>query len=416
MAPTRRQALIGLALAPMGVALTTAGLTGCSPAASPDIALDMPWDQVVAAARSQRVNWAAWAGDPKINAYIAWVGEMVLSRFGITLVHAKVADTGSTIVQLIADKASGRSRGGLTDLIWINGENFIAAKDAGLLWGPFARRLPHWRLVDTKGKPSILTDFTVPNDGYESPWGLAQLTFFHDSAVSVAPPRSIPAILQWAREHPGRFTYPAPPDFVGLTFIKQALTELIGDRALLAQPLLAADFAAVTAPLWAYLDALHTVMWRSGRAFPPDYPSLRQLFEDREVDIAFAFNPAEASTAVASGLLPPTTRAYILDGGTIQNSHFVAIPFNANAKAAALVVADFILSPEAQARKADPRLWGDPTVLDLAALSATDRARFDALPQTEQLPSAKDQLRSLPEPHPSWHLKLGEAWRARYAA
>ena len=58
----------------------------------------------------------------------------------------------------------------------------------------------------------------------------------------------------------------------------------------------------------------------------------------------------------------------------------MAIPFNAAHKEGPMVVADFLLSPEAQARKQDVAVWGDPTVLDLAALAPADRARFEDLP------------------------------------
>ena len=406
---TRRELIIGMSMAPLG-------LTACGHPPEKPITPDAPWPQVLDDARGQRVNWAAWAGDQKIDAYIGWVAETVRGRFGITLTQIKVGETANTIQRLLADKSAQRVSGGLTDLIWINGENFVAAKEAGLLWGPFAHRLPNWRFVDAKDKPSITTDFTVPNQGYESPWGMAQLTFFYDSASGIKPPRTMSQFLSWARAHPGRFTYPAPPDFVGITFVKQALYGTIVDRSLLAEPVVARAFVDVTATHWAYLDALNTMLWRRGRAFPPDYPSVRQLLGDREVDIAIAFNPSEAATSVAAGILPVTTRAYVLDSGAIQNTHFVAIPFNASAKAAALVVADFLLSPEAQARKADPRLWGDPTVLDIAALEPTDRARFEELPGSAQLPEAAALSHALPEPHFSWHLKLSEAWRARYAA
>ncbi|MCJ2185804.1 ABC transporter substrate-binding protein [Novosphingobium beihaiensis] len=407
---TRRQTLAGLSIASM-LPLT---LSACARADGPDIAPDAPWDEVIAAARGQTVNWAAWAGDPKINAYIAWTGAVLRKRFDIAVRHIKTGDTANTVQTLLADKASGRAAGGRTDLVWINGENFNAARKAGLLWGPFAQRLPHWRLVDTEGKPATVSDFTIPIEGYESPWGMAQLTFFYDSARGTMPPRSVPAMLDWAAAHPGRMAYPAPPDFVGIAFVKQALLELITDRSVLYRPFADAEFAAHTRPLWAFLDALHPHLWRKGRAYPHDYRALRQLLEDREVDIAMSFNPSEAATAVAGGFLPPSSRSYILDGGTIQNCHFVAIPFNAAAKAAAMVTANFLLSPEAQARKADTKVWGDPTVLDPAKLSAEDRARFAALAAPQ--PIGGGEAKGLLEPHPSWQVKLAEAWRARYAS
>lgn len=406
---TRRELGFGLLAAPVI-------LSACSKPAAETIGDNATWAEIEKRAHGQTVNWQAWAGDPKINEYIRWTAETVQARFGITLAHAKTNDTAAFIQPLLADKSSGRTAGGRIDMIWLNGENFAAAKDLGLLWGPFATRLPNWSLVDVKGKPSTTLDFTVPTEGYESPWGMAQLTFFHDGAALANPPRSIPALLDWAKANKGRFAYPAPPDFTGVTFLKQALLELSRDKAPFYKPVSKSNFASQTAPLWSYLDQLHAAGWRSGKSFPPDYPSLRQLLEDQEVDIAFAFNTSEALNAVNSGLLPPTTRAYILDGGTIQNTHFQAIPFNSSAKAGAMVVANFLLSPEAQARKADPRKWGDRTVLDLAALSPADRARFDALPKGDALPDEQSLLRALAEPHPSWMLALGDAWRARYAA
>ena len=406
---TRREVSLGLLAAP-------AMLSACAKPSAEAIGDTLAWPEIEKLARGQTVNWQAWAGDPKINAYIRWTAETVKTRFGVELAHVKTSDTTAFIQTLKADKFSGRTAGGSTDMVWINGENFAAAKELGLLWGPFATRLPNWLLVDVKGKPSTTLDFTLPTLGFESPWGMAQLTFFYDGARLADPPRTIPAILDWAKSNKGRFAYPAPPDFTGVTFLKQALLELSPDRTPFYKPVVKADFNRQTAPLWAYLDELNAAAWRSGKSFPPDYPSLRQLLEDQEVDIAFAFNSAEALNAVNSGLLPPTTRAYILDGGTIQNTHFLAIPFNSSAKAGAMVVANFLLSPEAQARKADPRLWGDRSVLNLARVKPSERARFDALPTGDALPGEQSLLRALAEPHPSWMLALGDAWRGRYAA
>ena len=119
---------------------------------------------------------------------------------------------------------------------------------------------------------------------------------------------------------------------------------------------------------------LNPLLWRKGKAFPQNYPAMKQLLADGELDIIFAFNPAEASGAIAAGELPDTVRSFIFPGGTLGNAHFVAIPYNAAAKAGALVLADFLLSPEAQAHKQDPKVWGDPTVLDMARLSPRQSA------------------------------------------
>ncbi|MGH6874592.1 MAG: ABC transporter substrate-binding protein, partial [Aestuariivirgaceae bacterium] len=43
------------------------------------------WPAIERAARGQTVYWNAWGGDDRNNAYVAWVGEEVKRRFGVTL-------------------------------------------------------------------------------------------------------------------------------------------------------------------------------------------------------------------------------------------------------------------------------------------------------------------------------------------
>jgi len=392
------------------VAATMAQL---APADAASLAID--WPQTVAAARGQTVYFNAWGGSERINDYIAWVGEQVAADFGITLKQVKLADTADAVARVLAEKTAGKSSGGSVDLIWINGENFASMKAQAMLFGPFAEALPNSRLVDTTGKPTTRIDFTVPTDGLESPWGMAQIVFLYDTARVAQPPRDMAQFLAWATAHPGRFTYPAPPDFTGSTFLKQALYGLVADRAALQQPATDGNFDAATAPLWQWLDRLHPLLWRGGRTFPQNDQAQRQLLDDGEIDISLSFNPGEASSAIAQGLLPATIRTYVLDGGTIGNTHFVAIPFNATAKEGAMVVANFLLSPEAQRRKQDPSLWGDPTVLAMDKLDPADRAKFATLPLGVATLSPAELGPALLEPHPSWMTRLEAEWRRRYA-
>lgn len=390
------------------------------PPARADSAETRDWDVIVAAAAGQTVHFNAWGGDDRVNAYIDWVGDRVDALYGIDLVHVKLSDTADAVSRVLAEKAAGREVDGSIDLIWINGENFAAMKANGLLHGPWVDRAPHFALVDVDGKPTTVVDFSVPTDGLEAPWGMAQFTLIYDTAYVQEPPRDAAALLDWVRANPGRFTYPQPPDFLGTTFLKQILAMRIAEPDRLADPLDATgDGAAarsVTAPLWAYLDTLHPHLWRDGRAFPPDEAALRRLLADGEVSFALAFNPARASAAIEAGELPDTVRTFVFDGGTIGNTHFVAVPFNAAGREAAMVVADFLMSPEAQLRKQDPRVWGDFTVLDVAALPDRDRAAFAALPLGIATLSPEELGPVLPEPHPSWVGWLEAEWERRYAS
>jgi putative thiamine transport system substrate-binding protein len=385
--------------------------------ASPTLADDQDFSTILETARGQTVYFNAWGGDDKINDYIAWAADEMAQRHGITLKHVKLANTGAAVSRILAERAAGRSTGGSVDLLWVNGENFAALKRNDLLRSaPWAESLPSWRFTDADALPAIRLDFAVPTDGLESPWGRAQLVFAHDSNNLASPPRTADNLAAYIISTPGRFTYPQPPDFVGLSFLKQILIETAVDTAPLYHPVQPALFDKVTAPLWRWLDSVTPHLWRGGRAYPANYPMQRQLLADGEVDIAIAFNPADASSAIERGELPASVRSYIHAGGTIANVHFLAIPFNANAPEAAQIVANFLLSPEAQLRKADPRIWGDPTVLAMHRLSEQDKAGFDALPRGVATLSEADLARTLAEPHPSWMKAIETEWRRRYAS
>ena len=372
------------------------------------------WNATLAKARGQTVNWNAWAGDEKTNAFIAWVGDEVNRRHGVKINHVKLKDTAEAVTRVVAEKAAGRNADGTVDLMWINGPNFLAMKQQGLLFGPFATALPNFRYVDTTNRQSNVVDFTVPVDGYESPWRTAQIVFVYDSKRIAAPPRSVPELLEWSRRNPGRVTHPNVRNFLGSTFLKQALYELAADPAVLQQPATDANFEAVTAPMWAWYDALKPLLWRGGRQFPENGPAQRQLLNDGEIDVMISFNPSEAAVSIASGLLPDTVRTFVFSKGTIGNTSFVGIPYNAANKEGAMVVADFLLEPATQAVAQDFRQMGNFSVLDLAKLSPGDRKRFDDLPRSAALPTNAELGRVLLEPHPSWMTRLAATWEQRY--
>ncbi|WP_179101333.1 ABC transporter substrate-binding protein [Aeromonas hydrophila] len=339
------------------------------------------WQQTLEKAKGQTVYFNAWGGSPEINAYLVWAGQELAREYQVKLVQVKVDDIAQSVSQLLANKQAGKHSGGPIDLLWVNGENFKALKEQGLLGAPFTRELPNMALVD--GALPVSEDFTVPVEGLEAPWGIGQLNLMVNGEEVKQLPTSAAALLAWTKAHPGRFTYPKPPQFHGSSFLKQILLELTPDPAPLYREATDAEFIRITAPLWAWLDELHPALWRKGKLFPTSAAETAQ-------------------SAVQNGTLPPSVMAVAMAKGALTNSHFLAIPFNANARAGAKVVANFLLSPAAQARKAEPAFWGDPSVL-----------RADTLPASQQ-PVPALRFKAVAEPHPSWQLRLEAAWAERY--
>ncbi|MFH0260635.1 ABC transporter substrate-binding protein [Vibrio barjaei] len=361
---------------------------------------NMDWNSILDDANGQTVYFHAWGGSQEINRYLQWTGKELKDQYGVNFNHVKVTDIAETGSRLLAEKAAGKNEGGSVDMVWINGENFKSMKDNALLYGPFVSNLPNWQYVD-KSLP-VDSDFSEPTEGLEAPWGVGQLVYIHDTQTLNNPPTSYMEMLNYAKAFPNKLSYPKPPEFHGTSFLKSLLIDLTDNDPALAKPVSEADFQGVTKPLWDYLDEFHNVAWRGGKQFPAGTAETIQLLDDGQLDLAITFNPNAVYSAQANGSLSETTTAYAMDSGALSNIHFLAIPWNANAKAGALVAINFLLSPEAQSRKGDISVWGDPSVLNKQYLTGS---------------AAKtQQFKSVAEPHPSWQSALEQEWLKRYGS
>lgn len=371
--------------------------------AAPALAAD-GWHAVQQQAKGQTVWFNAWGGDPAVNRYLDWVSGEMKTHYAINLKIVRLADAADAVKRIQTEHAAGRDANGSVDLLWVNGENFRTLKEAGLLQTQWAQALPNWRYVDTQ-KP-VTEDFAVATEGAESPWGGAQLTFIARRASTPTPPADPQALLAYAQQHPGKLSYPRPPDFTGTAFLEQMLLTLT-ERPDALKKAPDADFAQVTAPLWAWLDALHPLLWREGKDFPPSPARMDALLASGSLNFSLTFNPAHAQQKVASGELPSDSYSFGFRNGMLGNVHFVAIPLNASASAGAKVVANFLLSPQAQIRKADPAVWGDPSVLDADRLPSDEAKALAAFTPAGLSPV-------LAEPHAAWVNALEQEWLRRY--
>ena len=366
---------------------------------------DDSWQQIARQARGQTVWFNAWGGDPAVNRYLDWVSAEVKRDYAIDLRIVHIADAADTVKRLQTEARAGRKHHGSVDLLWVNGENFRTLKTANLLQTGWAETLPNWRYVDTR--QPVREDFSLPTEGAESPWGSAQLTFIARRTQTPTPPDSPETLLTFAAAHRGEVTYPRPPDFTGTAFLEQLLMTLTERPEALRRPPEPQTFAAVTAPLWRYLDRLHPLLWREGRDFPASPARMDAMLATGTLRLSLTFNPLHARQKAVSGELPKDSYGFGFERGMLGNVHFVTIPANARAPAGARVVANFLLSPAAQLRKADPAVWGDPSVLNPQSLPDDQRQALQALTPQNRPPV-------LAEPHAAWVDALEQEWLRRY--
>jgi putative spermidine/putrescine transport system substrate-binding protein len=343
-----------LALVPLVAAVLAA--CGGGPERAPAPAEETSFEATLREARGQQVRWWMFGGDERVNDYVDERVVPAAERLGVELRRVPVADTADAVQRVVAQRRAGKRSGGALDLVWINGENFAAGKRAGLWLEDWLGRLPNARYLDT-GDPTITHDFQVPVEGQEAPWTRAVFVYAHDTVRVPEPPRTFGELLEWAEAHPGRFTYPAPPDFTGSAFVRQVVQAMGDDEA------------------FGYLRRLKPLMYREGDVLPKSEAELNELFADGQVDFAMSYDASFVQSAVRRGQFPRSARPFLLEGGALTNVSFVTIPADAAHRAGAQVVANLLLDPALQAAKT--RQLGHPTVLDVDGLRS---ASVDASP------------------------------------
>ena len=371
----------------------------------------MTWDQVLAKAKGGTVNWFLYGGSQATNDYVdKFVAPMMKQQYDVTVKRTPVTDTVEAVNKVLAEKQAGKTTDGSVDLIWINGENFRTMAEANVLFGAWSKRIPNAALIPWD-QPNVANDFGYPVNEREAPWGKAQFILIYDSAKITNPPKSFAAFEDWLKANPGKFTYAAPPDFTGSVFVRHVFYELTGGWKQFDGPFNEQLYTQKAGPTWEYLTRVKPNLWQKGATYPESQTKLDQLFADGEVLFTMSYNTNAASQAIAKGKFPKTTRSYVLDAGTIANTHYQTIPFNAAHKETALVLADFLESPAAQIEKAKVEVWGDTPVIAVNKLTAADKATLTGLARGDAtLPDSELAAHAVPELQATYLERIEKDW------
>lgn len=382
--------------------------SACRQAPAPADAPAASWEQVLAGARGQQVTMAMWQGDPAINAYMReYVAPQLASQYGVTL--QLVPGQGSEVVTSLLTEAEAHRPVSALDVVWINGETFYQLRRLNALHGPFTERLPNNQYIDWDD-PTIAFDFQQPVQGYEAPWGNVQLLLISDRQRVPHPPQSAAALAAWIHAHPGRFTFDT--GFTGMSLLKSLMAGLADDPRQLDGPFDPARYQLLRQRVFDWVRGVRGDLWHQGRSFPSSTAQLHQLFAVGELDFTMSFNDGEVDNKVASGQFPASAYGFPLLSGTLRNSHYLGIVARAPHKNAALVLINFLLSPEAQWRKLDPAIWGDGSVLAPARLPPPWAARLTEASQRRHAPArAALTPYALREPAPEYMLRLTDDFR-----
>jgi putative spermidine/putrescine transport system substrate-binding protein len=332
------------------------------------------YSEILEQAKGTTVSFYGWGGDEARNQWLDTVVAPALKdKYNITMERVPM-DIDQILSKLSGEKQAGSKKGSI-DMIWINGENFYSARENGLLFGPFADKLPNYQKYINANDPENQKDFGFPIEGYEAPYGKAQMVLINDSAKTAETPKSTAELLEFVKKYPGKVTYPALPDFTGSAFVRNIIYDIVGYEQFMDMK---ADKSAVKAaiePALEYLRSLNPYLWNQGKTFPSSSNEVNNMFADGELYLTMSYEPYSVTVNIEKGIFPGTARAFLLDKGMIGNTNYIAIASNSPHKAAAMVAVNEILSAEMQASQFS-ELKTLP-VVDYGKLSADEKALFD---------------------------------------
>ena len=347
--------------------------------------LDYTWKDVASESAGSKVNIYMWGGSTEVNKFMDnIIAKNLKEENDITLNRVPITDIKDTVNKLIVEKEAGKKDGSV-DVIWINGENFKLLKESGVLWGDFVKNLP---AKDKVKEATMVSDFGEAVDGLEAPWGEAQFNFIYHSSQGEVPFNGHETLKNYVMDNPGRFTYPAIPDFTGSAFVRNIVIDILGEER--AQEMTNEEFKAALTDVWAYLNELKPSLWRGGETYPESQGKLDTLYKNGEVEVTMGYTINKVTSKIATGEFTEDSKSFLLDRGTLFNNHYLSIPANSKNKAGAIYVVNYLLSEEAQLAKQDPKNWGDSTILDMTKLSSEDRKAFELLGQSDAIPTLEE--------------------------
>lgn len=337
---------------------------------------DMTFDEMVEAAEGTTVTFYGWGGDEKLNDWLDnKFAPVMKEKYDITMERVPM-DIDQVLSQLSGEIEGGEEDGSI-DMIWINGENFQSAKENNMLYGPFTDKLPNFNdYVDAESE-DVTLDFAYPVEGYEAPYGKAQVVMIADTAVTPDVPKSAEALEEFVKKYPGKVAYPALPDFTGSAFVRNIIYEICGYEQFLDMEADKETVREAVEPAMEYLRGLNPYLWNEGKTFPDSSTTLDNMFADGEVVLNMTYDAYATALNIESGTYTDTTETFQFDKGTIGNTNFMAVAANSGNKAGAMVAINEMLSPEIQADRYE-QLRVIP-VLDNSKLSEEQKAAFDAV-------------------------------------
>lgn len=352
------------------------------------------------------VNIYMWGGSKEINTFMDdVVAPKVLENENINLKRVPIVDIKDVVNKLIIEKQAGK-KNGVIDVLWVNGENFKALKNAGVLT---ENTLGSIKNKDLLKESTTVKDFGEDINGLEVPFGEAQFNFIYNTKNGKVPFTGWETLTEYVKKNPGRFTYPNATNFTGSAFVRNITIDMLGYDNI--QNMSPEEFKENLNIVWNYLNEIEPYLWRKGETYPESEGKLDLLYSAGEVDVTMGYTINKVNSKIESGDYPETSKSFLLNKGTLFNNHYLAIPANAQNKDGAIAVINQLVSPDLQLLKQEPKNWGDFNILDMKKLPPETVKKFFDLNKSGKIPSSEElQEKRVMELTPDKLTIIEEGW------
>ena len=334
------------------------------------------FEALVEQAKGTTVTFYGWGGDDDLNAWLDdYFAPRMEEKYDIKMERVPM-NIEDILSQLQGEIQAGKEEGDI-DMIWINGENFKTAKENKMLYGPFLDTLPNYQTYIDGDDTENQYDFSYPIEGYEAPYGKAQLIMMNDTAVTPEKPANTDELLEYCKKYKGKVTYPALPDFTGSAFVRNIIYDICGWEQFQDMEADKETVKAAIEPALEYLRELNPYLWNEGKTFPESSTTVENMYSDGELVMNMSYGAYAVATGIENGTYTDTTETFQFDKGTIGNTNYMAIAANSGNTAGAMVAINEMMDPEVQADRF--KVLRTIPVVDNTTLDDTQKEAFDSV-------------------------------------
>lgn len=380
-------------------------------------ALPSSFEEAKTKAKGQTVTFYGFGGSEKAN---LWIDQEITPKmkeaYDVTVKRVPM-DIKDILNKLMTEKEAKAKKGDI-DVIWINGENFYTAKKAELLAGPLTELVPNYKALMATNSHDNNYDFGVEIEGYELPYGTAQLVLAGDTKnFPNGFPSSTEKLLAYAKENPGKLTYTAPPEFTGSAFIRNVICDIIGFDALDKAPADKEKLTEVIQPGLDYLNGLKPYLWEKGTTYPTTTAELDDMFAANQIHMTYSYSQMHVAEKRHDKSFKESVESFLFDKGTITNQNYLALADNSDAKDAGVLLINEMIGEDSQLKKAEAKYGYSIPPFSAEKMAKASQDKLNKIYENKGvLPLADLQAKQIPEIGAEKITMIEEIWKEQVLA